>query len=100
MRETLTVHERWMYECMTCLTVWQEDYSARHTADAHGGDAVVYLRNGQPSMSPWADHLCPSCECRQIKALPAPWTVRSEVPEQRHHPELKLVFRLRRLHAY
>ena len=100
MRETMTVHESWVYECLSCLTVWQEDYAAQHAADAHGGDAVVYLRDGQPCLSPWVDHLCPNCECRQIKALPAPLTEHAKTPAPRHHPELETVFRLRRLHAY
>jgi hypothetical protein len=95
------VHENWVYECTGCLHVWQEAYAVQHAADGHGGDAVVYLRDGQRCLSPWVDHLCPGCGCRDIKAVPAPWATHADaLPEPHHHPELEMVFRLRRLHAY
>lgn len=100
MREAVTSHERWVFECLSCLRMWAEEYDAQHLADGHGGEVVLYEHHGHRCPSPWADHTCPGCASPNIKAFPAPEAARRQGPSARPTSELELVFRLRRLHAY
>lgn len=100
MREAWSSHESWVYECLSCYTTWQEEYDARHTADGHGGEAVVYKHDGQCCTSPWCDHVCPNCESQNVKAFSAPWGRSLKAPAASRSDDLALVFRLRRLHAW
>ncbi|KAB2344061.1 hypothetical protein [Actinomadura rudentiformis] len=99
-RDAWSSHESWVYECLCCSTTWEEQFEARHTADGHGGEAVVYEHDGHRCTTPWTDHVCPNCESQNVKALPAPWAKRSDVPLAHRGDDLELVFRLRRLHAW
>ncbi|MFI0351431.1 hypothetical protein [Actinomadura sp. 9N407] len=100
MHEAWSSHETWVYECQCCSTTWAERFEIRHSPDGHGGDAVVFRRDGQRCMSPWVDHVCPNCESQNVRASLAPWGWHAPVVPAPRPDDLELVFRLRRLHAY
>lgn len=102
MRDSWSSHESWTYECLNCLTTWQEEYDARHVADGHGGEAVIYEHDGHRCTSPWCDHVCPRCGGQNVKALATPLAEAQDVasPVAGRSDDLAMVFRLRRLHAY
>jgi hypothetical protein len=99
MRDAWASHESWVYECLACATVWEEEFDINHTDDGHGGEAVVYERDGQRCTSPWTDHVCPSCRSQNVKVFASQW--RHEQESEAGQPShLELVFKLRKLHAY
>ncbi|WP_067483498.1 hypothetical protein [Actinomadura hibisca] len=99
-RDAWSSHEIWIYECGCCGTSWDEEFDVRHTADGHGGEAVVYEHDGCRCMTPWLDHPCRECSSGNVKAFAAPWRRRAAVPPVAKEDALELVFRLRRLHAW
>ncbi|MEW2355915.1 hypothetical protein [Spirillospora sp. NPDC029432] len=98
--EPWSSHETWVYECQNCETTWDEEYEVRHCADGHGGDAVVFERYGQRSLTPWSDHACPGCASENVRAYLAPWGRRTPMVPVQRRDDLEIVFKLRRLHAY
>ncbi|MGW4640341.1 hypothetical protein ACWEN6_17535 [Sphaerisporangium sp. NPDC004334] len=42
--EGFSTRETWPFECLRCLSVWEERYVVRHLSDSHGNDADAWLR--------------------------------------------------------
>src|SRR5262249_17509191 len=100
LRDTVTAQESWVYNCVRCLTVWQEDYEVHHTDDGHGGDAVTYFKGGGRCLAPVSGHTRANCGRGAVRSRPAPWAKPESVRPAPRRNDLELVFRLRRLHAY
>lgn len=98
--EAWSSHETWVYACQVCRTTWDEEYEVLFSEDGHGGDVVVFERNGQRSTTPWSDHCCPRCMSENVRAYMAPWGEHEPMVPVQRRDDLELVFRLRRLHAY
>ncbi|WP_395104563.1 hypothetical protein [Actinomadura sp. SCN-SB] len=62
-REAQTVTEKWRFQCLRCLRVWEDLYQARYH-----GDATVWWLSGVPAQPPWADPICPGCLGLLVKA--------------------------------
>ena|SRR5437868_12796083 len=93
-------HEVWVYDCLACAKIWDEEFEVRHYADGHGGEATVYERGGQRCTTPWIDHTCPGCQSQNIKVFSAPLSSHAEVPLPRDRGDVAMVFHLRRIHAW
>ncbi|MBT2213832.1 MULTISPECIES: hypothetical protein [Actinomadura] len=100
MHDTWSDHEMWVYECLACMTSWDEQFEVRHYDDGHGGEAAVYERGGQRCTTPWTDHVCPNCQSQNIKVFSKPLGRQAEVPKARADGDVAMVFHLRRLHAW
>ncbi|WP_344590265.1 hypothetical protein [Actinomadura vinacea] len=100
MHEAWSSHETWVYECQNCFTTWEEEYDVRHSADGHGGEVELFEKDGQRCMTPWVDHVCPTCAGQNVKTLPTPLGRHATATPSGNREDLELVFRLRRLHAY
>jgi hypothetical protein len=100
MYETWSSHETWVYECLCCFEIWEEEFDIRHSADGRGGEVVVFEHHGHRCPTPWVDHACPYCGSVNVKAVQAPWGRGEPAVRTRTRDDLELVFRLRRLHAY
>ncbi|WP_433333563.1 hypothetical protein [Spirillospora sp. CA-294931] len=100
MRDAWSSHEVWVYECLNCFATWQEEFDARHVADGHGGEAVVYEHDGHRCITPWCDHLCNVCGGQNVKVFSAPKAKRAVPPQAKRPDDLELVFKLRRLNAW
>ncbi len=100
MHEVWSSHEAWVYECLACMTTWEEQYETRHYADGHGGEAVVYEKEGQRCMTPWTDHACPNCQSQNIKVLSAPRGKPRVMPAARSGNDIAMVYHLRHIHAF
>lgn len=101
MHDAFIVHETWVFQCMTCLNIWDVEYEAWHAGDGHGGDVVSYHKRGQPCTVPWSGMICPNCNGYAVKPLPSRTTVRSVHPAPEHSgPAEPTLFRLARVHAY
>ncbi|WP_157610109.1 hypothetical protein [Spirillospora albida] len=99
-QDVWSTHEAWVYECVHCEHIWNEQFEVRHSDDGHSHDGVAYERHGQRCMTPWSDHVCPRCGAQNVKAVAGAFGRHPIVPEARRGNELELVFRLRRLHAW
>ena len=100
MQEAWSSHEVWVFECVNCMTTWDEDLEAHHHGDGHGNESVIYRRDGQPCTTPWVDRICPKCHSRSVKALSAMHGRQGEVPAVRSGGDVAMVFHLRRMHAW
>jgi hypothetical protein len=99
-QEAWSIHEVWVFECLSCATSWDEEFEVRHSGDGHGNEAVIYERGGQPCTTPWVDRSCPRCGSQNIKALSAARGRQSEIPKARTGSDVAMVFHLRRMHAW
>jgi hypothetical protein len=99
MRETWSSHETWVFECLNCMTTWEEEFDIRHGADGHGGETVVYEHDGHLCPTPWVDHPCPDCKSPNVKAVHAPpWARHRQATPPTWPDDIELVNRLRRRH--
>ncbi|MGI5166204.1 hypothetical protein ACQEU3_17780 [Spirillospora sp. CA-253888] len=80
-RDLHVITEKWHFYCMNCLVSWERVFEAWHSDDGHGGAAVAWRLEGQASLPPWADPICPTCQGLQVKALPG--GSRKLIPPQR-----------------
>ncbi|WP_143590897.1 hypothetical protein [Thermoactinospora rubra] len=67
------------FECQRCWHVWQEDYVVQHTADRHGNDIEVWLRDGVRVPPPSAEATCVKCGSAKVTTFPDGYLTR--------HPE-------------
>ncbi|HEY8481554.1 MAG TPA: hypothetical protein VIL71_17150 [Spirillospora sp.] len=100
MRDTWSSHETWTFECLNCSTTWTEELEVRHCYDGHGNEGVVYERDGQPCTTPWLDRCCRACQSQSVRALAGRPGAHAEVPRPRSGQDVKMVFHLRRMHAW
>lgn len=100
-RDAWSNREVWTFECLCCSTTWDEQIEIRHVGDGHGIELVTYERGGQPCTTPWAsDRACPKCQSQNVKSFCARHPRVAEVPEARPDTDVKLVYHLRRIHAW
>ncbi|MFC7387205.1 hypothetical protein [Sphaerisporangium rhizosphaerae] len=81
MDEGFSTREIWPFECLRCLSVWEEEYVVRHLSDSHGNDADVWFRAELLVQPPWSGARCPSCGDTGVKTFPRGYLAR--------HPELR-----------